>query len=70
MIVRVWWMCQSFESGEDPELAKEKLTSMLLLAHTMAASGNLLKTRVIFGMNPLALNWAQMLTLIPAAMPG
>lgn len=41
---------------------------MLLLTHKMATSGNLLKTAVIFGMNPLALNWAQMLALFPAAM--
>lgn len=67
-IVRAWWLCRSYESGDDPELAKAKLTSMLLLGHTMAASGNLLKTGIIFGMNPLALNWAQMLALFPAAM--
>jgi len=41
---------------------------MLLLAHTIAASGNLLKTGAIFGMNPLALNWAQMLRLFPVTM--
>ncbi len=68
MIVRGWWLCRSYESGEDPALAKEKLTSMLLLGHAIAASGNLLKTGVIFGMNPLALNWAQMLALFPVAM--
>lgn len=68
MIVRGWWLCKSFESGDRPELAKAKLTSMLLLAHTIAASGNLLKTGAIFGMNPLALNWAQMLTLAPVTV--
>ncbi|MDP9479371.1 MAG: hypothetical protein M3R38_27470 [Actinomycetota bacterium] len=68
MIVRGWWLCKSFESGDGPELAKAKLTSMLLLAHTIAASGNLLKTGAIFGMNPLALNWAQMLTLAPVTV--
>jgi hypothetical protein len=68
VIVRGWWLCRSYESGEDPALAKEKLTSMLLLGHAIAASGNLLKTGVIFGMNPLALNWAQMLALFPTAM--
>ena len=68
MIVRGWWLCRSYESGEEPESAKAKLTSMLLLAHTIAASGNLLKTGAIFGMNPLALNWAQMLALFPATM--
>lgn len=68
MIVRGWWLCRSYESGDESELSKAKLTSMLMLAHTMAASGNLLKTGVIFGMNPLALNWAQMLTLFPVTM--
>jgi len=68
MIVRGWWLCKSYESGEKPQLAKAKLTSMLMLAHTMAASGNLLKTGVIFGMNPLALNWAQFLALAPVTM--
>lgn len=68
MIVRAWWLCRSYESKDDPGLAKAKLTSMLLLAHTIAASGNLLKTGAIFGMNPLALNWAQMLRLFPVTM--
>ena len=68
MIVRGWWLCKSFENGYKSEPAKAKLTSMLLLAHTIAASGNLLKTGAIFGMNPLALNWAQMLTLAPVTM--
>lgn len=68
MVVRAWWLCKSFESGEEPELAKVKPTSMLLLGHTIVASGNLLKTGVIFGMNPLALNWAQMLALFPVAI--
>lgn len=68
MIVRGWWLCQSYESGEDPEPAKAKLTSMLILAHTTAASGNLLKTGAIFGMNPLALNWAQFLHLGPVTL--
>lgn len=68
MIVRGWWLCKSFESREDPELAKAKLTSMLLLAHGIATSGNLLKTGAIYGMNPLALNWAEMLALFPVAM--
>jgi hypothetical protein len=68
MVVRGWWLCKGFESGDDAQLTKAKLTSMLLLAHAMAASGNLLKTGVIFGMNPLALNWAQMLALFPVAI--
>jgi hypothetical protein len=68
MIVRGWWLCRSFESKEESGFAKAKLTSMLLLAHGIAASGNLLKTGVIYGMNPLALNWAEMLALFPVTM--
>ncbi len=68
MIVRGWWLCRSFETGDKPEPAKAKLTSMLLLGHAIAASGNLLKTGAIFGMNPLALNWAQMLALAPVTL--
>ena len=41
------------------------MTSMLMLGHTIALSGNLLKTGMIYQMNPLALNWAQILRLIP-----
>ena len=68
MIVRGWWLCRSFESNGEIAPAKAKLTSMLMLAHLIATSGNLLKTGVIFGMNPLALNWAQMLALPPVTL--
>lgn len=68
MIVLGWWLCKRFEDKEDTELSRAKLTSMLLLAHGIAASGNLLKTGTIYGMNPLALNWAEMLTLFPVTM--
>ena len=68
MIVRGWWLCKSFESNGEIAPSKAKLTSMLMLAHLIATSGNLLKTGVIFGMNPLALNWAQMLALPPVTL--
>src|SRR5829696_9458742 len=68
MIVRGWWLCKSFGSNGDIVPAKAKLTSMLMLSHLIATSGNLLKTGVIFGMNPLALNWAQMLALPPVTL--
>jgi membrane-bound metal-dependent hydrolase YbcI (DUF457 family) len=68
MIVRGWWLCGRFENKDESELAKLKLTSMLLLGHAVATSGNLLKTSVIYGMNPLALNWAEMLALFPVTM--
>src|SRR5829696_107506 len=68
MIVRCWWSCRGFESNGEIVPAKAKLTSMLMLAHLIATSGNLLKTGVIFGMNPLAMNWAQMLALPPVTL--
>ena len=68
MIVRGWWLCRSFESGGKVAPTKAKLTSMLMVTHLIATSGNLLKSGVIFGMNPLALNWAQLLTLPPVTL--
>jgi hypothetical protein len=68
MIVRAWWLCKSFESGAKVAPTKAKLTSMLMLSHLIATSGNLLKMGVIFGMNPLALNWAQLLALPPVTL--
>ena len=68
MIVRAWWLCRSFESGGKVAPTKAKLTSMLMLSHLIATSGNLLKSGVIFAMNPLALNWAQLLALPPVTL--
>ena len=68
MIVRSWWLCRSFESGGKVAPTKAKLTSMLMVTHLIATSGNLLKSGVIFGMNPLALNWAQLLALPPVTL--
>jgi hypothetical protein len=68
MIVRGWWLCKGFETNGQIAPTKAKLTSMLMLSHLIATSGNLLKTGVIFGMNPLALNWAQLLALPPVTL--
>jgi hypothetical protein len=68
MIVRAWWLCRSFESDSKVAPTKAKLTSMLMLAHLIATSGNLFKTGVIFAMNPLAFNWAQLLALPPVTL--
>jgi membrane-bound metal-dependent hydrolase YbcI (DUF457 family) len=68
MIVRGWWLCRSFESDSQIAPTKAKLTSMLMLAHLIATSGNLLKTGVIFAMNPLAFNLAEMLALPPVTL--
>src|SRR5829696_3015439 len=68
MIVRGWWLCRSFESNGQIAPTKAKLTSMLMVAHLITTSGNLLKTGIIFGMNPLALNCAQLLALPPVTL--
>ncbi len=68
MIVRGWWLCKSFQTNGEIAPTKAKLTSMLMLAHLISTSGNLLKTGVIFSMNPLALNWSQMLALPPVTL--
>ncbi|WP_238010358.1 hypothetical protein KZZ52_53810 [Dactylosporangium sp. AC04546] len=41
---------------------------MLLLGHTIATSGMLLKTGLVFGMNPAALNYNQILAMAPATI--
>ena len=63
-------LCRSFESNGEIAPTKAKLTSMLMFSHLIATSGNLLKTGVIFGMNPLALNWAQLLAVPSVTWPG
>lgn len=66
--MRAWWLCRSFESDGQIAPKKAKLTSMLMLAHLIATSGNLFKAGVIFAMNPLAFNWAQLLALPPVTL--
>lgn len=68
MVIRGWRLCESYEKEESPELTKAKTASMLMLGHTMAVSGNLIKTGVVYGMNPLALNWAQALWMFPVTV--
>ncbi len=68
MVIRGWRLCESYENEESPELTKAKTASMLMLGHAMAVSGNLLKTGAVYGMNPLALNWAQALWMFPVTV--
>lgn len=68
MVIRGWRLCESYEKEESPELTKAKTASMLMLGHTMAVSGNLIKTGAVYGMNPLALNWAQALWMFPVTV--
>jgi hypothetical protein len=41
---------------------------MLVLGHAIALSETLLKTTVLFYMNPLAFNWAQLLAMVPVVL--
>lgn len=68
MVIRGWRLCESYEKEESPELTKAKTASMLMLGHTIAVSGNLIKTGAVYGMNPLALNWAQALWMFPVTV--
>ena len=70
MITGYWMLDDLAKRGPDGDQTAgcAKLTSMLLVGHTIATSGNLFKTGVIFGMNPMALNWAQLLAMAPVTV--
>lgn len=71
LIIRGYWYLNSYATGGTKEQRKKehvKLTSMLLLGHTIATSGTLLKTGLAFGMNPAALNYAQLLAMVPVTI--
>ncbi len=65
IIIRGYWLFRNFDNQNSVNIPKVKMTSMLMLGHTIALSGNLIKTGLIYQMNPLALNWAQILRWIP-----
>ncbi|GAB3328543.1 hypothetical protein RMN56_29160 [Micromonospora halotolerans] len=70
-IIRGYWLLKSYATGgtaAQRKLEHAKLTSMLLLGHTIATSGTLLKTGLLFGMNPAALNYNQILAMAPATI--
>lgn len=69
--IRGYWLLNSYANGGTPADRKRdhaKLASMLLLGHTIATSGTLIKTGLVFGMNPAALNYNQILAMAPAAI--
>ncbi|MFF0255785.1 hypothetical protein ACFYPW_25145 [Micromonospora zamorensis] len=71
VIIRGYWLLKSYATGGSAaqrKLEHAKLTSMLLLGHTIATSGTLLKTGLLFGMNPAALNYNQILAMAPATI--
>ncbi len=59
---------KTFEEGDKLGLVRAKLTSILVLGLAVDASGKLLKTRAVFGLNPLTLDWVQMLGRFPATV--
>ncbi|GAA2216720.1 hypothetical protein ACFY2R_28805 [Micromonospora olivasterospora] len=70
-IIRGYWLLKSYATGgtaTQRKLEHAKLTSMLLLGHTIATSGTLFKTGLLFGMNPAALNYNQILAMAPATI--
>ncbi|MGC7546903.1 hypothetical protein, partial [Pandoraea pneumonica] len=41
---------------------------MLLLGQAVSTSGTLVKTGLVFGMNPAALNYPELLAMVPATI--
>jgi len=71
IVIRGYWLLKSYAAGGSKEQRQKehaKLTSMLLLGHGIATSGTLLKTGLIYGMNPLALNYNQILAMGPVTI--
>ncbi len=65
--VRIYYKIANFETayGDDAQMIVKKdakLASMLTLGHSLTMSGNILKTG-LFGWNPAALNWSELLML-------
>lgn len=71
VIIRAYWMLDALSTGKTADqrnMEIAKLRSMLLLGHTVATSGTLVKTGLVFGMNPAALNYPQLLAMVPATI--
>lgn len=70
-IICGYWLLNSYATGgtaAQRKLEQAKLNSMLLLGHTIATSGTLLKTGLLFRMNPAALNYNQILAMAPVTI--
>jgi len=71
LIIRGYWQLDALakeKSVDQRKLGIAKLRSMLLLGHTVATSGTLVKTGLVFGMNPAALNHPQLIAMVPATI--
>lgn len=64
-IVRGYWLLKSFDAQEHLDRVKVKMTSMLLLSHAISLSGDVMKTGLLFQLNPLFLNWSHLLRFFP-----
>ena len=65
LFVQGYWLLRHYACQEQLAPACLKLTSMLALSHTLAISGYLVKSGVLFHIDPLALNWSQMMRCLP-----
>lgn len=65
LLVQGYWLLKHVAHQDLLHQTHLKLTSMLLLSHTLAVSGHLVKSGLIFQIDPLTLNWSQILRWIP-----
>lgn len=65
LLVQGYWLLKHVAHQDLLEQTHLKLTSMLLLSHTLAVSGHLVKSGIIFQIDPFTLNWSQLLRWIP-----
>jgi len=73
LIVWGYWLYYSFDNEDQAEKERLKLASMLLLGHLLAATGNVVKIGIVSSMvgpesAPLAVNWAELLALVPVVV--
>jgi hypothetical protein len=65
LLVQGYWLLVHVNDQEQLTQSHLKLTSMLALSHTLAVSGHLLKSGLVFYINPLTVNWNQILRCVP-----
>jgi hypothetical protein len=65
LLVKGYWLLKHVDQQDNLERLNVKLTSMLLLSHSLVLSGNFAKTGILFQFNPFTLNWDQMLHWVP-----
>jgi hypothetical protein len=68
LLVKGYWLLKHVDQQDNLERLNVKLTSMLLLSHSLVLSGHFAKSGILFQFNPFALNWDQMLRWVPLAI--